>query len=209
MIARHTKKKLTLDDVRKQFKVMTDSDQLWMCKIFDDATVEQIYRELSPQDSEHRKRIFTIPVTLWLFVQQVLSKDRGCKEVVGLLNKKRKAENRSEVSTNTTSYCQARMRIPLTLIEKLMYATADLAFGSLPTDWRWSDHRVLLLDGLVVHGTRYQVNQIRNGNDVVKLPYSGNARAGIDSVFFGIQSGARGDVRSSTNKKLEATRFEL
>ena len=137
-----------MDDIRTQVKVMTDSDQLWMSKIFDDATVEQIYRELSPQDSEHRKRIFTIPVTLWLFVQQVLSKDRGCKEVVGLLNKKRKAENRSEVSTNTTSYCQARMRIPLTLIEKLMYATADLAFGSLPTDWRWSDHRVLLLDGL-------------------------------------------------------------
>ena len=42
------KKKLTLDDVRKQVNVMTDSDQLWMSKIFDDAAVEQIYGELSP-----------------------------------------------------------------------------------------------------------------------------------------------------------------
>ena len=153
------KKKLTLDDVRKQVKVMTDSDQLLMSKIFDDATIEQIYGELSTQVSEHRNRIFTIPVTLSLFVQQVLVKNRGCKEVLSLLNKKRKAENLTEVSTNTTSYCQARMRIPLALIEKLMFKTADLAFGSLPADWRWSDHRVLLLDGLVVHGPDTPDNQ--------------------------------------------------
>ena len=153
------KKKLTLDDVRKQVKVMIDLDQLLMSKIFDDATIEQIYGELSPQGSEHRNRIFTIPVTLSLFVQQVLVKNRGCKEVISLLNKKRKAENLTEVSTNTTSYCQARMRIPLALIEKLMFKTADLAFGSLPADWRWSDHRVLLLDGLVVHGPDTPDNQ--------------------------------------------------
>ena len=89
-----------MDDVRTQVKVMTDSDQLWMSKIFDDATVEQIYRELSPQDSEHRKRIFTIPVTLWLFVQQVLSKDRGCKEVVGLLNKTRRFANAMDATSH-------------------------------------------------------------------------------------------------------------
>ena len=46
------KKKMTLEDVRKQVKVMMDSDQLLMSKIFDDATIEQIYGELSPQGSE-------------------------------------------------------------------------------------------------------------------------------------------------------------
>lgn len=153
------KKKLTLNDVRGKVKAMADSDQLLMSKIYDDATIELIFEAVCPDDSVRRNRIFSTPVTLSLFVQQVLSKNRGCKEVISLLNKQRKAEHLSEVSTNTTSYCQARLRLPLVLIEKLMYTTADLALNALPADWLWNGHRVLLVDGLVVHAPDTPENQ--------------------------------------------------
>lgn len=153
------KKKLTLNDVQMKVKAMVDSDQLLMSRIYDDAAIELICEEVSPDDSLRRNRIFSTPVTLSLFVQQVLMKNRGCKEVVSLLNKQRKAEHLPEVSTNTTSYCQARMRIPLALIERLMHKTADLAFNALPVGWLWKGHRVLLVDGLVVHGPDTPDNQ--------------------------------------------------
>jgi len=153
------KKRQTLNDVRKKVETMSDSDQLLLPKVFNDASVEALMAEVCPSEVVRRKRIYSVPVTLSLFVQQVLSKDRGCKEVVTLLNKRRKAEQLSEVSTNTSSYCGARMRLALPLIERLMQQTAGLAFDRLPADWRWCGHRVLLVDGLVVNGPDTPENQ--------------------------------------------------
>lgn len=144
------KKKQTLDAVRRKVKAMADSDELLLSKLFDDSSVKALLQKIDPKEVVRRDRVYSVPVTLSLFVQQVLSKDRGCKEVITLLNKRRKAEQLSEVSTNTTSYCGARMRIPLLLIEKLTQQTAQLAFNRLPADWKWRGHRVMLIDGLVV-----------------------------------------------------------
>ncbi len=104
---------------------MSDSDELLLPKLFDDSSVKALLQKVEPKEVVRRDRVYSVPVTLSLFVQQVLSKDRGCKEVITLLNKRRKAEQLSEVSTNTTSYCGARMRIPLLLIEELTKQTAQ------------------------------------------------------------------------------------
>lgn len=153
------KKRLTLKAVRRKVKALLDSDELLMPKLFDEAAVQALLQQIEPTDVVRRDRVYRVPVTLSLFVQQVLSKDRGCKEVITLLNKRRKAEQLSEVSTNTTSYCGARMRIPLQLIEELTRQTAQLAFDRLPADWLWREHRVLLVDGLVVNAPDTPENQ--------------------------------------------------
>ncbi len=74
----------------KQFEYkiekMIKADELLLPKLFDDAAIEAILGENKP-DQKPRKRVYTVPTTLSLFVQQVLMKDRGCKEVVLLLNK--------------------------------------------------------------------------------------------------------------------------
>ena len=154
------KKSLSLNAVRKKVTELVAADDLLLMKIFDDAKIQSILDEILIEDGvKRRDRIYTPQVTLSLFVQQVLTKDSGCKEMVTLLNKQRKTQRLSEVSTNTTSYCQARLRLPLELIRKLMRETAELATSKLPSDWRWHQHRVFLVDGLVVSAPDTPENQ--------------------------------------------------
>lgn len=153
------KKKQTVGAVRRKVKAMSDSDELLLPKLFDDAAVNALLRESESDEVVRRERIYSVAKTLMLFVQQVLSKDRGCAEAVTLLNRLRKAENLCAVSTNTASYCGARMRIPLPLIEKLTQQTAQLASDRLAAGWRWRGHRVMLVDGLVVNAPDTPENQ--------------------------------------------------
>lgn len=146
----------------KQFEYkiqkMIKADELLLPKLFDDAEIEAILGE-SKSDKQRRKRVYTVPTTLSLFVQQVLMKDRGCKEVTLLFNRKRKEQQLRQVSGNTTSYCDARARIPLTLIETLIIRTARMASGQLAVNQLWHGHRVFLVDGLVVNAPDTPENQ--------------------------------------------------
>lgn len=156
------KKSLSLNTVRMKVNELGATDDLLLMKIFDDAKIESIIDEILEEFSvKKRDRIYTPQITLSLFVQQVLSMDAGCKEMVTLLNKQRKAEKLSEVSTNTTSYCQARLRVPLDLIRTLMQETTKLVTSNLPKNWLWKNHRVLLVDGLVIDAPDTPENQFK------------------------------------------------
>jgi hypothetical protein len=150
---------------------LSESGELLLSKLFDDASINALVEEILPKRAS-RDRVYTIPVTVSLFVQQVLSNKCGCKKVVTLLNKRRKAEELAAVSTNATSYCGARMRIPLALLEKLSRQTARVASDQLPESWRWSGRRVLLVDGLVSDAPDTPENQ-------EKYPQPSSQKAGL------------------------------
>ena len=95
------KKSLSLNALRKNFKELVDDDELLLMKIFDDAKIQSLLDEIPSDDGvKRRNRVYTPQVTLSLFVPQALSKDSGCKEMVTLLNKQRKKQQLSKVSTN-------------------------------------------------------------------------------------------------------------
>lgn len=146
----------------KQFEYRIEklikAGQLLLPKLFDDACIEGILADSQPQQKS-RKRVYTVPITLSLFVQQVLMKERGCKEVVLLLNKQRQEQQQRQVSCNTTSYCDARARIPLFLVEALLRKTSQLASDQLTDKQLWHGHKVLLVDGLVVNAPDTPENQ--------------------------------------------------
>lgn len=155
------KKDKTPSSVRQfeyRIEKLIEAGQMLLPKLFDDAYIEGILADAQPHHKS-RKRIYSIPTTLSLFVQQVLMKDRGCKEVVLLFNKQRQEQQQRQVSCNTTSYCDARARIPLFLVEMLLRETSQLASDQLTDKQRWHGHRVLLVDGLVVSAPDTPENQ--------------------------------------------------
>jgi hypothetical protein len=79
--------------------------------------------------------------------------------MVLLLNRKRKEQQLHQVSTNTTSYCDARARIPLSLIETLFDRTARIASEKIVGEQLWFGRRVLLVDGLVISAPDTPENQ--------------------------------------------------
>ena len=153
-----SKKRSSVKQMQRKIESIIAADQLLLLKLFDVAAIESILNGCSDQ-VKRRHRVYTVPTTLSLFVQQVLMKGRGCKEVVTLLNQKRKEQQLREVSTNTTSYCDARARIPLSLIEKLFDQTARIASEGLTRDQLWCQRRVLLVDGYVVNAPDTPENQ--------------------------------------------------
>jgi hypothetical protein len=67
---------------------------------------------------EFRDRIFTPMITVWMFVIQVISADKSCQKAVTRFNAWRVAKGLLKVSSETTSYCKARCRLPEALFER-------------------------------------------------------------------------------------------
>ena len=153
------KKTTSVKETQAKIETMIESDELLLPKLFDDASIDSILQKDQSGTTRRRQRVYTVPTTLSLFMQQVLTKDRGCSEVVTMFNKKRKEQQLREVSTNTASYCAARLRIPLSLLDTLVDQTAQLASENLGKDQLWCGRRVFLVDGFVVNAPDTPENQ--------------------------------------------------
>jgi hypothetical protein len=86
----------------------------------------------------YRKRDLDPVVTLHLFLQQILNGNASIAHLRRL----------SKRQFNLSGYCQARIRLPLTLFRRLQWLVAETveADGDCPQA-RWRGHRVFLLDG--------------------------------------------------------------
>ena len=80
---------------------------------FADALTERHIREaLDRHGVQYRDRLFNPSTTLWGFLSQVLSEDHSCRDTVSRLSAYRAAAGLPVGSANTTSYCNARARLP-------------------------------------------------------------------------------------------------
>jgi Transposase DDE domain len=97
--------------------------------------IERLCRQLGHR---WRKRELDPVVTVHLFLQQVLHGNASIAHLRRL----------SKVEFNPSAYCQARIRLPLPLFQRLQRAVADTleSDGDGP-DTRWLGHRVFILDG--------------------------------------------------------------
>jgi hypothetical protein len=200
------KKSITLEQVRKEVEELYNSNELLLSKVFDDECVQRLAQKFGVTG---RQRSFTIPKTLALFVQQMLSNKYGCQAIVHHFNVQRKAENLRPVSTNTSSYCEARHRIPAVLIKTLMHRTSGLVESNVPSDWMWQDRRAILLDGMVVDAPDTEANQ-----EVYPQPSSQKPGLGFpqirQTVAISLATGVVLDVKYGPvegKKTGEATQF--
>lgn len=98
-----------------------------------------------PQEGSGRRRVFTPAQTFWLFLAQVISATRTCREALRKAQALFTAAGGRDLSPSTSAYCQARARLPLEYVEKaLVGVTAWLAEHDAP--W-WCGRRVRVVDG--------------------------------------------------------------
>ena len=99
------------------------------------------------RQSGRRKRVFTPMATFWNFLTQVLSPAEPCRETVRQIQAARRRHHRPLISSTTSGYCQARRKLPETLLREIWQAIA----GQLSTDaspaMRWMGLRVAVVDG--------------------------------------------------------------
>ena len=97
-----------------------------------------------------RERIYLPWITLSLFLSQVLSADHSCDEAVDRLQKFRHDRGLPPVSPETTSYCQARTRLPEDLFWELVRRTGRAVHERAEAAWLFHGRPVKILDGSTV-----------------------------------------------------------
>jgi hypothetical protein len=111
---------------------------------------ERVARVLAALGVKFRERIYTPAVTLWTFLSQVLSPDHLCLEAVGRLLAWRLSQGKAPCSTDTSSYCDARQRLPVELVKSLVRETGCELQPQAEAAWLWKGRHVKIADGTTV-----------------------------------------------------------
>jgi Transposase DDE domain len=89
-------------------------------------------------------------VTFCVFLSQVLDQDHSCRAAVARLIVWLTLAGRKPCSPETGTYCDARQRLPLGVVIRLVRQTAREIDERAPGQWLWKDRRVTLVDGSTV-----------------------------------------------------------
>ncbi len=109
--------------------------------------VEELCAEIG---HKFRQRTYTPMVVVWMFITQVLAADHSCQQAVARLNAWRVAQGLRRVSSDTTSYCKARIKLPVELFERLLNWTASKCEEVRSDAWLFHERVVEMVDGWTV-----------------------------------------------------------
>lgn len=115
---------------------------------------------LAEGDVAFRERLYSPCMTLWIFLSQVLDPMQCCLQAVLRFLAYRLAQDLEPCSSETGAYCQARIRLPESVVKRLMQLTGrQLHQREMPDAWRWKGRVVKLADGTTVSMPDTPANQ--------------------------------------------------
>jgi hypothetical protein len=122
-------------------------DGLPFLTILSRSSVEAACRVIGHQ---WRERVYVPWITLSLFLSQVLSDDHSCDEAVDRFQRFRHDQGLPPVSPETTSYCDARLRLPECLFWELVRRTGRAIHDQADPSWLFHGRPVKIIDGSTV-----------------------------------------------------------
>lgn len=144
---------------------------------------QRVARALDALGIGFRERIYTPLTTLWTFLSQVLSPDHSCRDAVGRLLAWRLAQGRPPCSIDTASYCDARQKLPLPLLQHLVRETGLEMEQQADKAWLWKGRHVKIPDGTTVIMPDTPANQAAYPQSPSQKPGVGFPIARVVSIF--------------------------
>jgi hypothetical protein len=144
---------------------------------------EIVARALASIDVFWMDRIFSPLVTLWVFLNQVLSADHSCRAAVARLIAHRASRGQRPCSAETGAYCQARKRLPEGFFSRVARQTGRALENNVDPQWRWKGRRVYTFDGTVVSMPDTPENQAAYPQPDTQHPGLGFPLARLAAVF--------------------------
>jgi hypothetical protein len=134
---------------RRALASFTLSSGLAFSQVLSEEKIRQVCREENISIEPSADGVYTLPVTLWAFLSQVLHKEehRSCQAAVDRVITNLVADGRTPCSDDTGAYCRARGRLPERLLRRLACETADGCEQAAPAAWLWHGRHVKLVDG--------------------------------------------------------------
>lgn len=91
--------------------------------------------------------VYSVPVTLWAFLAQVVSKEKACVAAVARILVLRVALGLPPCASETGAYCKARAKLPEPFLQRLCYAVGADVEAQAPETWLWKGRHVFIADG--------------------------------------------------------------
>lgn len=139
---------ITITTVPNRVKILKEkfvqSLGLPLQELLPEPTIQQVINELK---IKYRCRLFDPIVTLWAFLSQVLEPDKSCHNAVSRVIAYLVAEGVEIPSTDSSAYCQARLRLPEELLQKLFGKAAQNLEEKVTTEHLWCGRPVKVIDG--------------------------------------------------------------
>jgi Transposase DDE domain len=130
-------------EVQVQAKAFREAEVLPYHDLIDGEVVRSALEE---ENLRFRVRIYTPVVTLWTFLTQVLDTDHSCRKAVRRLIAFLVCEGQPAVSADTSNYCKARQRLPLSFIARLVRKLGHAIRTKAPARWLWKGRPVFIVD---------------------------------------------------------------
>jgi hypothetical protein len=108
---------------------------------------------------EFRDRIYSPLTTVFMFIKQVLSPDKSCKNAVSRHIAEQISMDRVRVSQNTGPYCKARKRLPEGTVRVLVKEVGTAAIKQAPQGWKAYGRDLKAFDGSCVKMADTKANQ--------------------------------------------------
>ena len=119
-----------------------------------------------------RMRIYSLPVTFWAFLAQVLSPGSSCREIVHKVQAWCAHHALPRPSSRTGAYCRARQRLDYHMVLKVFRHIVTEIESRVSSGRLWLGHRVLVADGTCLSMSDTPANQ----HD---FPQSSNQKPGL------------------------------
>lgn len=132
---------------------------------------------------EHRERLYPPTVTLSMFMKQGLEDDHSCQRAVNAWAAQRAADGLHVHSVRTGAYCQARQRLPLTMVTALTRETGRLLSTRAQRGWCWRGRAVKLADGTTVSMPDTPQNQASYPQPDTQAPGVGFPLARLNAII--------------------------
>jgi hypothetical protein len=130
--------------ISEKVKSLRESTVLPFHEILD---AEMVQAALAECEGVFRERIYSPLVTLSVFLSQVIDPDHSCRAAVARLIVWLSLNGRMPCAPDTGAYCDARQRLPLKAIIRLVHQTAQTVDRGASESWLWKGRRVTLVDG--------------------------------------------------------------
>ncbi|QDU94799.1 IS4 family transposase [Lignipirellula cremea] len=174
------------DSFRSRLAAARRDDQLFFAALIDQQTIRSSFGDASTiLDSA---RIYDTAVTVWVFLSQTLTSGHNCVQAVAKLIAFRAAKGLPIPAALSGAYCMARDKLNEAGMHRLVTDSGAAIEDSVPDQWLWRGHRVIVGDGCTLTMADTPENQEAYPQMAGQKPGCGFPIMRM-VVFFGLATG--------------------
>jgi len=176
---------------RRASEVLTHIRQCTLSQLencFGAIFASEVLRPPQPGD-KRRERPYSLRRTFWCFLWQMLNENTSCREVVRQLQAVLGLHGGPNLDSGNSAYCQARARLPVSLLEQGLRQTATAADRQAPQSGLLQGRPIKAADGSTVALADTPENQALYPQQKGQAPGCGFPILRL-SVLFSLHSGA-------------------